>query len=207
MGEPNAQREVTISRPFWVGKYEVTQEQYEKIMGKNPSQFKGKDNPVEKVSWFDAVKFCEELTKKEGKRLPKGYVFRLPTEAEWEYACRAGTDMAYSFGDDVGKLGEYAWFKDNSGEKTQPVGKKKPNPWGLYDMHGNVWEWCLDWHGGYPKNDEKDPVGPGSGSARVNRGGSWNAGAGHCRSANRNVLTPGVTLSALGFRVCLAAGP
>jgi len=159
---------VRISQPFYLGKFEVTQQQWEKVMGSNPSRFKGaKNNPVEQVNWEDCQKFLEALK----ERVP-GQTFRLPTEAEWEYACRAKTKTEYSFRDSPEKLGEYAWFRDNSEEKTHPVGQKKPNPWGLYDMHGNVWEWCQDWHGDYTAKSATDPTGLATGSRRVLRGGS-----------------------------------
>jgi len=208
MGEKGKKHKVRLTKPFWMGKYEVTQEQYEKIMGNNPSNFKnsGKTAPVEVVSWNDAMEFCKKLTEKERKRLPKGYTFRLPTEAEWEYCCRAGTETTYSFGDSKGKLGDYGWIKDNSDGKTHPVGKKKPNPWGLYDMHGNVWEWCLDWYAVYHTETVSDPKGPGNGSYRVRRGGSWHYDAYYCRSAHRGNRTPTNASISVGFRVVLPAG-
>jgi formylglycine-generating enzyme required for sulfatase activity len=175
------QHEVMISKPFYMGVYAVTQEQYEQIMGNNPSQFRGAQNPVECVSWDDAVEFCKKLSQKTGKTVA------LPTEAEWEYACRAGSKTRFSYGDDEDKLGDYAWYDNNSGDTTHPVGQKKPNAWGLYDMHGNVWQWCSDWCGGsYANANKTDPTGPASGSLRVLRGGSWNLGPWACPSAYRN---------------------
>ncbi len=204
--EEGPQTKVTISRGFLMSKYEVTQAQYKAVMGTNPSSFKGDNKPVEQVSWHDAVAYCAKLTEKEkaAGRLPVGYEYRLPTEAEWEYACRAGTTTAFSFGDDVSKLGEYAWYGGNSSSTTHPVGKKKPNGWGLYDMHGNVWEWCQDWYGNYPGGSVTDPQGPATGSYRVERGGYWRSFAGHCRSADRNGYGPGSRYRGLGFRPVLA---
>jgi len=128
-------------------------------------------------------------------------VYRLPTEAEWEYACRAGTTTAYGFGDDASRLGDYGWFRSNSDSKTHPVGEKKPNAWGLHDMHGNVYEWCQDWYGAYPSGSATDPTGATSGSFRVSRGGSWYVIAGYCRLANRGRGTPVYRNFGLGFRV------
>ena len=164
--------EVTLSKPFYMGVTEVTQAQYQAIMGTNPSLFKGATNPVDMVSWNDAAEFCKKLSEKTRQ------TFRLPTEAEWEYACRAGTQTAFSFGDDPSTLGDYAWWAMNSGETPHPVGQKKPNAWGLYDTHGNVWEWCADWWGEYPKGPITDPSGPATASLglRVLRGGSWSFG-------------------------------
>jgi formylglycine-generating enzyme required for sulfatase activity len=168
MGGGKDQHEVTISKPFYMGVYEVTQAQYEAVMGTNPSDFKGATNPVEMVSWNDAAEFCKKLSEKTRQAV------RLPTEAEWEYACRAGTQTTYSFGDDPSTLGDYAWWAKNSGETPHPVGLKKPNAWGLYDMNGNVWEWCADLWGEYPKGPITDPSGPATASgSRVLRGGSW----------------------------------
>jgi len=166
------QHEVVITKPFYMGVTEVTQAQYEAVMGKNPSYYRGAANPVETVSWNDAVEFCKKLSEKTRQTV------RLPTEAEWEYACRAGTQTAFSFGDDPSTLGDYAWWGKNSGETPHPVGQKKPNAWGLYDTHGNVWEWCADWWGEYPKGPITDPSGPATASrgSRVLRGGSWRRG-------------------------------
>jgi len=147
------------------------------------------------VKWDDAVEFCEKLSEKEGVE------YRLPTEAEWEYACRAGTTTMYSFGDDVSQLGEYAWYGKNAIDVAYIVGHKNPNPWGLYDMHGNVIEWCQDWLGKYPSGDVTDPVGPASGSYRVFRGGSSADNAWDCRSAYRFRPTPSYRDDGPGFRV------
>ena len=190
--------EVVLTNDFFMGKYEVTQGQWETVMGENPSYFGGKDRPVERVSWDDVQEFIDKLNDKEGRK-----IYRLPTEAEWEYACRAGTTTEYFFGDDEDKLGEYVWYDDNSGNKTHPVGKKKPNPWGLYDMYGNVWEWCQDLYGDYPKGKIINPKGPDSGSYRVFRGGSWGHSAVSCRSANRSNWEPDYRYSLLGFRLVM----
>lgn len=192
------QHRVTISRAFYLGKYEVTQQQWVKIMGNNSSKFKGRTRPVEQVSWNDAQRFINKLNAAEG-----GKHYRLPTEAEWEYACRAGTDTAYSFGDDADQLGNYAWFDGNSGNKTHPVGQRQANPWGLHDMHGNVWEWVQDIYAekAYGNHSGRDPIYTGSGSNRVDRGGSWYSSAGYTRCANRDNGDPGGRYSNLGFRV------
>jgi formylglycine-generating enzyme required for sulfatase activity len=206
MGDGKDAHQVTLTKPYELGVYEVTQEQYERVMGINRSEFKGSTNPVEQVSWVDAVAFCEKLSSLPEER-SAGRVYRLPTEAEWEYACRAGTTTAYSFGDDESSLGEYAWYGSNSGRKTHPVGLKQPNPWGLYDMHGNVWEWCSDWYGDYPNDAVTDPKGPPSGSARVDRGGCWYYTAENCRSAYRRRAYPSYRDDQLGFRVtCVPSG-
>lgn len=194
---------VMISKEFYMGKYEVTQEHWVTVMGNNPSRFKGKTNPVEWVSWDNVQEFIKKLNAKEG-----GDKYRLPTEAEWEYAARAGSTGKYCFGDEEWELGEYAWYGENWGSgKTYPVGQKKPNAWGLYDMHGNVWEWCQDWYGDeyYSSSPGTDPKGPASGSARVYRGGGWNAVAVHCRSACRGGYSPGNRFCDLGFRLVTTA--
>ena len=169
------QHEVAISKSFELLTTPVTQALWSAVMGSNPSHFKGPDRPVENVSWNDAQEFIAKLNKMVGTTF-----YRLPTEAEWEYACRAGTKEAR-----YGELDEIAWNEKNSGGETHPVGQKKPNAWGLYDMIGNVEEWCQDWHGSYPSGSVTDPTGPMSGPSRVNRGGSWNHGAECCRSAGR----------------------
>jgi len=201
MGSPDApQHKVKISRPFYLGKYEVTQAQWEAVMGNNPSQFKDPSNPVEKVSWDDIQPFLAKLNVAfEKKRM----LFGLPTEAGWEYACRAGTTTAFSFGDNPALLAQHGWFNGNSGGKTHPVGQGKPNAWGLYDMHGNVWEWCSDWHGAdyYAKSPPNDPMGPTTGSCRVGRGGSWRHPPTNCGAAFRIKAPPGSRDSNLGFRL------
>jgi formylglycine-generating enzyme required for sulfatase activity len=171
--------QVTISKPFYMQTMPVTQGQWQKVMGNNPSHFKGDDNcPVENVSWNDVQEFISKLNSMEREDR-----YRLPTEAEWEYACRTGSTTAYCFGDDPGHLGEYAWYSSNSGSKTHPVGQKTPNAWGLYDMHGNVWEWVQDRCGDYLSGNVTDPEGLSSGWGRVIRGGSWGSDARLCRSA------------------------
>ena len=189
---------VTISKPFYMQTTEVTQAQWRAVMGSNPSNFKGDARPVEKVSWIDVQEFIRKLNAKEGSDK-----YRLPTEAEWEYAARAGSQSKYCFGDDAGRLGDYAWYDSNSGNKTHAVGQKKPNGWGLYDMHGNVWEWVQDWYGEnyYSSSSSTDPSGPSSGSYRVYRGGSWDSPTGNCRSAFRGRYDPGYRYYDLGFRL------
>jgi formylglycine-generating enzyme required for sulfatase activity len=233
------QHEVTITKAFWMGVNQVTQMQYKKVMGNNPSFNQGNkvqgdssNHPVEMVSWNEALEFCKRLSKRP-KEKKAGRLYRLSTEAEWEYACRAGTKTTYSFGESSQSLGDYAWFGNNSGRKeldsdalwakmknnpqeyadtissvscaTHPVGEKKPNSWGLYDMHGNVWEWCSDWYGEYPKSAVSDPSGPNEGSSRVYRGGCWILGGEFCRSALRNWSTPSIRHNNLGFRVALSS--
>jgi formylglycine-generating enzyme required for sulfatase activity len=205
---------VTLSKGFWMGTYEVTQQEYTNAMGSNPSYFTSSlDQPVEFVSWNDAITYCSTLTSRErtSDRIPGNYAYRLPTEAEWEYACRAGTTTRFSYGDDLGyaNLTAYAWYVDNSGSTTHPVGGKLPNPWGLYDMYGNVWEWCQDWHASsYSGGSVTDPAGPGTGSMRVVRGGSYYYGGVACRSANRGAMEQTGSRYDAGFRVVLTrTGP
>jgi formylglycine-generating enzyme required for sulfatase activity len=192
--------------------HEVTQAQYEKVMGAKPSYFHGDEikgsssnHPVEQVSWEDAVEFCNKLSDLPEEKAA-GRVYRLPTEAQWEYACRAGSKTAYSFGESSKSLGNYAWFYENSNDQTHPVGQKKANAWGLYDMHGNVWEWCSDWYGDYPKGALSDPTGPKEGSFRVYRGGSWYDEAAYCRSVYRLRFNPSdrSLFNGGGFRVALS---
>ena len=207
MGSANGDKDerpvhtVRISQAFYLEKYEVTQGQWEAVMGTNPSQFKGDPKrPVEQVSWEDAQEFIRKLNAKEG-----GTKYRLPTEAEWEYAARAGSTTAYSFGDDVTQLGEYAWYDQNAGNTTHPVGQRKPNAWGLYDMHGNVWEWVQDWYGDYAAATVTDPQGSSSGSVRVIRGGGWFGNAGDCRAAYRSYAPPGDRIADCGLRLLRTA--
>ena len=198
------QHDVTISKSYYIGANEVTQEEYEKVMGNNPSDFKGLKNPVEKVSWEDAVSFCKKLSEMPEEKAA-GREYRLPTEAEWEFACRAGSKTAYSFGDTEETLAEYALFGVGIRKgTTHPVGEKKPNRWGLYDMHGNVLEWCQDWYADYPPDASTDPQGPNGDFERVGRGGGWNFVAGACRSAWRFRQNPLTRNDAHGFRVALS---
>jgi len=205
--------QVTFPSGFWMGKFEVTQEEYERIVGTNPSWFKGDPSrPVDQVSWEDAVAYCARLTQTEfaAGRLPLGYVYRLPTEAEFEYACRAGTTTRYSHGDDLdySQLADYAWYAANGSGTTHPVGGKNPNLFGLHDMYGNVWEWCLDWYRDtYPGGSTVKPTGPVLGVSRVFRGGGWDYRASSCRSAYRNNVLPTRRANYLGFRIVLGPAP
>jgi formylglycine-generating enzyme required for sulfatase activity len=195
---------VTFKYSFAIAKYEVTQELYHVVVGTNPAQFQGLRNGIDKVNWQEANEFCQRATKllRKRKLIAENERIRLPSEAEWEYCCRAGTTTAWSFGDDVKELGKYAWFKDNSAKEDPPVGKKLANPWGLYDMHGYVWEWCFDpWHPDYQDA-------PGDGSARekadskdrILRGGAYPDPADRLRSAYRHHAAPDTRSGAIGFR-------
>ena len=204
------QTQVTISRAFWLGRYEVTQAEWKALMGaaepsRGKRKFKGDQLPMENVSYDDALAFCQKLTERERAvgRLPAGYAYTLPSEAQWEYACRAGTTGDYAASD---TLAELAWYYDNSGNTTHEVGMKRANAWGLYDMHGNVWEWCSDWYGDYPGGVVADPTGAAAGSGRVARGGSWYYPAVHCRSAYRIYHAPGYRFNYVGFRLALSSG-
>jgi formylglycine-generating enzyme required for sulfatase activity len=202
--------EVTLTKPFYLGKCEVTQAQYERVMGRNPSRFTkdkggGPDHPVENLSWFDARDFCDRLSALPAEKAA-GRVHRLPTEAEWEYACRAGASGAYGGGGAEEELRRSGWYGGNSGGCTRPVGKLAPNAWGLFDMHGNVWEWCRDWFGWdyYRKDDKTDPQGPVSstnGPSRVVRGGSWSSNFSECRAASRGWWGAASRLDRHGCRV------
>ena len=188
---------VTITQDYYIGKFEVTQELYQAVMGTNPSCWKEYNRPVENVSWNDAMEFCAELSRLTGRQ------FTLPTEAEWEYAARGGkksTSAKYSGSSSVNNV---AWYDGNSGSQTHPVGKLRPNELGIYDMSGNVWEWCYDWYGSYSSASQTDPMGPSSGSYRVLRGGSWGNNAGCCRVSNRGNLSPDRRIYRNGFRVVL----
>jgi formylglycine-generating enzyme required for sulfatase activity len=194
-GDEGPVRRVQIAKAFYLGKHEVTQDQYLAVMGKNPSRFSGRNLPVETVSWDEAVACCKKMGG------------RLPTEAEWEYACRAGSGTRFCGGDDpdYAQLGEYAWYANNSGNTTHAVGQKKPNSFGLYDMYGNVCEWCSDWFAAYAGTPTVNPVGPSSGQHRVSRGGGWYSIPRHCRSAFRNHDAPDSRIIGSGFRVVLDA--
>ena len=224
-GNEGPQHQVTVS-DFYMGKYQVTQMEYHEVMGTNPSYFKGDNLPVEQVSWYDAVEYCNKLSLKEGltpaytinkkqrdpnnknvfdkkkwtitwNRGANGY--RLPTEAEWEYACRAGTTTAYNTGESISD--NTGWYNNNSGRKTHPVGQKPANTWGLYDMHGNIYEWCWDWYGSYSDAEQSDPAGAAAGEYRVNRGGSWYYSASYMRSAFRFYFNPLSRYYIFGFRL------
>jgi formylglycine-generating enzyme required for sulfatase activity len=196
-GEPDETLHRVWVSPFYIDQCLVTQESFEKIMGRNPSRWTEPKNPVEQIRWEDAAQYCNARSRLEGLAPcydPKTWKcdfehngYRLPTEAEWEYACRAGTRGKYFFGNDSAELGKYAWFKGNSTRSPSPVGRKLPNPWGLYDMYGGVWEWCNDFYQAdyYRKGPERDPAGPDAGPNRVVRGGCWNSRADLCRSAYR----------------------
>jgi len=216
--------------PFWMDRYEVVQEEFRKYERPDPSHFKGPRQPLEQINWTDAAGYCNDRSRAEGLEPcydeetwacncnANGY--RLPTEAEWEYACRAGTRTQYGFGDSDRRLADHAWYADNSAKTTHPVGRKKPNAWGLYDMHGNVAEWCND---RYAKDYYRrtaaaaagavgieDPRGPDQGRERVIRGGAWNSSAGSCRSAYRtsslSVDDTCLADDAIGFR-CVRNAP
>jgi formylglycine-generating enzyme required for sulfatase activity len=188
---------VILSQPFYLGKYEVTQGQWLDVMGANPSHFKGDpQRPVERVSWHMVQEFIRRLNAREGHT-----AYRLPTEAEWEYAVRAGSTTQYSFGDDESQLQHYAWYAKNDRGTTHPVGQLKPNAWGLYDMHGNVWEWVEDWRGPYLTGTAIDPRGPLTGTLKGYRGGGWGYGGTRCRSANRSYDAPSYVYGTHGFRL------
>jgi formylglycine-generating enzyme required for sulfatase activity len=196
--DEHPQHPVEITKPFYLQTTVLTQGQWNSVMENIPSSFKdcGDDCPVETVSWNDAQKFIDKLN-----QLEKTKNYRLPTEAEWEYACRSGTTTEFSFGDVLDELDEYAWHRDNSRMQSHPVGKKKPNVWGLYDMHGNVWEWCQDWYGDYPSNSVVDPKGAEKGKGRVLRGGSYCHLAKDLRSAKRRQSNTAFRKDYVGFRV------
>jgi formylglycine-generating enzyme required for sulfatase activity len=212
MGSPETQlghqggeiyHSVTISKGFWISDHETTQSEYQSVIGSNPSHFLGPDLPVETVTWNDAMAYCQELTIQEraAGHITPLQEYRLPTEAEWEYACRAGTtDGIY------GQLDAIAWWAPNSGHIANPVRTKQPNAWGLFDMIGNVSEWCSDWYANYPTDAVTDPTGPSTGSLRIARGGSWSGIEMHCRAAVRFAFDPLTSGDSIGFRAVLTSG-
>ncbi|MBP1583045.1 MAG: SUMF1/EgtB/PvdO family nonheme iron enzyme, partial [Victivallales bacterium] len=205
------QHQVTLTKDFWLSKYEVTQAQWQAVMGDNPSNFKkGGNFPVEQVSWTDAKNFCDKLNSKSSIQKPSGYRFALPTEAQWEYACRGGNQSRNYIYSGSNTLGNVAWYgEDYRKTKTYPVGQKEPNELGFYDMSGNVWEWCRDWYGDYPSSSVTDPTGPSSGSDRIIRGGccmgggQWTSGASLCRAAFHFGNPPSLCSPVIGFRLAL----
>jgi len=194
--EEYQQHRVTLS-PFYIGKYPITQSQWRAVMRTNPSHFIGANHPVDSVTWDEAIEFCRRLSYATNR------IYRLPTEAEWEFACRAATFTQFNYGDEEELLSQYAWSLANSGNHTHPVGEKKPNGWGLYDMHGNVWEWCQDWYAAdyYHHSPNVNPPGPSNGLSRVLRGGSWYSLPNYCRSAGRSNHQPDLRDPLVGFRV------
>lgn len=218
MGSPDSEEDrykneepvhrVRITKSFYIGIYEVTRGQWKAVMGTEPwsvdvDAIPGADFPVACITWGDTVEFCKKLSEKDGR------IYRLPTEAEWEYACRAGTTTAYSFGSDLSNLATYAWNDANPDSQgyVNEVGQKRPNNWGLYDMHGNVWEWCQDWYDKdyYADSPGSDPSGPSSGSSRVRRGGAWCSPLKYCRSTMRYRFSPDCRSNENGFRVVMVA--
>jgi formylglycine-generating enzyme required for sulfatase activity len=223
-GRDETRRRVTVG-DFYLAASEASQQEYEALTGSNPSEFKGENLPVENVTWFDAARYCNARSAREG--LEAAYAirgeavewnrdaggYRLPTEAEWEYACRAGTATPFNTGRTIGDgqanlYNHYGYNNDSSGRliggsrgRTAPVNSFKPNPWGFFDMHGNVGEWCWDWYGEYGAENRIDPAGPATGSYRVNRGGGWNDFPKHVRSAYRSALPPGNGVFNVGFRL------
>jgi formylglycine-generating enzyme required for sulfatase activity len=203
-GIEKPKHEVAITQGFYMGKYEVTQAQYEAVTGTNPSAWKAPDLPVEQVTWLEAAEFCRLATERTRRQ------FSMPTEAEWEYACRAGSTGSHGFDSSKAGLSEYAWHRGNAGGRTHPVGGRKPNAWGIHDMHGNVWEWVADWYAAdyYSTSPREDPAGPDTGKVRMLRGGSWYADIGfQCRAAFRHFCLPSARYHTLGFRVASASRP
>jgi len=205
--DESPQTQVTFTYGFWMERFELSQAEYTALIGTNYSVVIGTNQPVDNVSWFDAANYCAQLTLQERSagRLPSGYVYRLPTEAEWEYVCRAGTTNRFSFGDDhtYALLPDYAWFNSNSLTTTHDGGGKLPNPWGVYDMSGNVWEWCSDFYGPYSGVAVTNSTGPTTGANVVMRGGSAFFSAGDARCAARNYNPPGFASHGIGIRVVL----
>ncbi len=197
------QHRVRITKPFYMGKYKVMQDQWDAMMGSNSSAYRGPKYPVNAVSWDDCQAFIKKLN---NKFHGQGGTFRLPTEAQWEYACRAGSTTQWCCGDDVSKLGEYAWYEGNAQAAIHPLGLKKPNAWGLYDIHGDLWEWCADTYDRryYSVSPVDDPAGPSTAGYRVLRGGSWYLGPEYARSARRSWLGPDVGSFLHGFRLAMS---
>ena len=202
MKNPNSNEkpvhQVTLTNDYYMGKYEVTQALWQAVMGSNPSEYKGDNLPVETVSWNDCQKFISKLNSLTGR------MFRLPTEAEWEYAARGGKESRGYQYSGSSNISDVAWYDENSGSKTHPVGTKQANELGIYDMTGNVWEWCSDWYGSYSSSSQTNPTGSDSGSARVSRGGGWNCNASYCRLSVRFYYTPDFRLDILGLRLALS---
>lgn len=210
LAEDEHQFTVRITKGFWLGRYPVTQAQWQAVTGNNPSKFKGLNHPVDRISWFDARDFCEQLNQRFADHLPESYRFSLPTEAQWEYACRAGTNSSYYNGSTIEDLSRAAWFQENSNDSTHPVGQKEPNRWGLYDMLGNVWEWCMGAPSRYPSEETADwldfdevPL------EAVSRGGGWGTPPGipsdvlFFRCAFRNWVEADTRFESEGMRLCL----
>jgi formylglycine-generating enzyme required for sulfatase activity len=194
------QFEVSLTQGYWLQQTELTQAQYELLMGTNPAHFRGEANPVESVTFAEAKEFCRRLSELPPEK-NSGNLYRLPTEAEWEYACRAGSTTGFSFGDDEALMEDYGWFNRNSSRTTHPVGLKKPNDWGLHDLHGNVGEWCGDYYGEYPAGPVTDPGGPESGGQIAVRGGGWFFVPQNARSAHRDAYPATARYAGLGFRL------
>jgi formylglycine-generating enzyme required for sulfatase activity len=213
------QHPVTITHGFWIGRHEVTQSEFTEIIGTNPSAFLGANLPVDSITWSDATNYCARRTEHErtAGRLPPGYVYRLPTEAEWEYACRAGTSSAFHYGaalvtglanfyglqEYVSSVGPIQNSNGVNLARPTPIESYTPNAWGIYDLHGNAWEWCRDWFGDYPTNAVNDPLGPNMGTYKILRGGSWLSDGSGCRTALRSGRFPGVGDTYVGMRVVL----
>jgi hypothetical protein len=208
--ESGVKNTTSIAKWFYLGVHQVTQQEFKRITGRNPSHFKSQKRPVESLTWEQAMKFCEELTNLPAEKFA-GRSYRLPTEVEWEYACRAGSSKVFCFGDEESILNDYAWFAGNSDRETHPVEQKKPNHWGFYDMHGNVREWCQDWFEDCPIDPNGSNMSPSdpfpkkdtTSGLRVVRGGSWSDEAVHCRSAVREGILPSIRFDNIGFRVAM----
>lgn len=209
-GQSGDRSKTSISKWFYLGIHQVTQQEFKRVTGRNPSHFKSQKRPVESLTWEQAVKFCEELTNLPAEKFA-GRSYRLPTEVEWEYACRAGSSKAFCFGQEESLLPDYAWFAGNSNRETHPVEQKKPNQWGFYDMHGNVREWCQDWFLDYSIDHDGSKMIPSEPSPKIDRseglrvvrGGGWGDEAVQCRSAVRDGLMPSIRYDHIGFRVAM----